>query len=180
MTRKEKACILGLSYILFPTGFKVQASPTEVHSRDRATYVTVEYSLDGASWTICCNMETIGVSQLVRIAYTACCTTELFKVSFGDPIDWIDIPARRRWHEDTFSQFSILDQHATLDTVREFSFGVLKLARYVRLRFDTSSWPQDVQCVRLELVGCQEGQLVRSLSFRVLMWAIGMKENIFI
>ena len=56
------------------------------------------------------------------------------------------------------SQFAILLPQDALDTVREYYFGVLKLAKYVRFRFDKSSWPQEVQCVRLELIGCQEGE----------------------
>ena len=63
-------------------------------------------------------------------------------------------------------QFSILDQFSELDTVREYYFGVLKLAKYVRFRFDKSSWPQLVQCVRLELIGCQAGEKIRYFCYK--------------
>ena len=65
-------------------------------------------------------------------------------------------------------QFSILDQNVELDTVREYYFGVLKLARYVRFVFDKASWPQEVQCVRLELIGCPAGGKIHVLLHTLL------------
>ncbi|KAF0311721.1 hypothetical protein FJT64_017564 [Amphibalanus amphitrite] len=52
-------------------GFRVQPAPAEVHSRDYSSFAALEYSLDGDAWTLCCSMETVGVSHSVsRVAHT--------------------------------------------------------------------------------------------------------------
>ncbi|KAF0306755.1 hypothetical protein FJT64_021816 [Amphibalanus amphitrite] len=55
----------------FKRGFRVQPAPAEVHSRDYSSFAALEYSLDGDAWTLCCSMETVGVSHSVsRVAHT--------------------------------------------------------------------------------------------------------------
>ncbi|XP_043194829.1 uncharacterized protein LOC122366530 [Amphibalanus amphitrite] len=60
---------LGSSRLI--SGFRVQPAPAEVHSRDYSSFAALEYSLDGDAWTLCCSMETVGVSHSVsRVAHT--------------------------------------------------------------------------------------------------------------
>ena len=72
---------------------------------------------------------------------------------------------KRLTSDDILLQFAILDQYVELDTVRKYYFSVLKLARYVRFVFDKASWPQEVQCVRLELIGCPAGEKIHILLY---------------
>ncbi|XP_037091216.1 uncharacterized protein LOC119111504 [Pollicipes pollicipes] len=43
------------------------------------------------------------------------------------------------------------------DDVVTHGFGVVQLARFVRFSFETWTWPEDVNCFRLEVIGCVSG-----------------------